>query len=51
MHYAPERSFNAFMKDEGMLDMFLDVVTFDKSYKDLVKWIILNFKIRWLKKE
>ncbi|WP_407357268.1 geranylgeranyl reductase family protein [Methanolobus sp. WCC5] len=51
MHYAPERSFNAFMKDEGMLNMFLDVVTFDRSYKDLVKWIILNFKIRWLKKE
>ena len=50
MHYFPERSFNAFMKETDILDMFLEVVTFDKTYKDLVKWLIFNFKFRWLTK-
>jgi geranylgeranyl reductase family len=50
MHYFPERSFNAFIKETDILDMFLEVVTFNRTYKDLVKWLIFNFKFRWLKK-
>ncbi|WP_319506938.1 geranylgeranyl reductase family protein [uncultured Methanolobus sp.] len=50
MHYFPERSFNAFIKETDILDMFLEVVTFNRTYKDLVKWLMFNFKFHWLKK-
>jgi geranylgeranyl reductase family protein len=48
MHYFPERSFNAFISETDILDMFLEVVIFERTYKDLVKWIIFNFKSNWL---
>ncbi len=50
MHYFPERSFNAFINDTEILDSFFDVVAFKKTYKDLIKWIVYNFKLAWLKK-
>lgn len=50
MHRYPEKAFNALISKTDILDMFVEVVIYNKTYKDLVKWLILNFKFGWLRK-
>ncbi|MDW7731643.1 MAG: geranylgeranyl reductase family protein [Methanolobus sp.] len=50
MHNFPGITFNVFTKEEVVIDQFLEVVAFRLSYKQYLKWLLLNFRPRWLLK-
>lgn len=45
MHRFPDRTFKIFTSNEKMIDKYLEVVAFRISYKDYLRWSLLNFKL------
>ncbi|MDK2912745.1 MAG: hypothetical protein PWR29_1702 [Methanolobus sp.] len=50
MHRFPERAFSIFTQEASVIDRFLEVVAFRMDYRQYMKWLMLNFKPRWLLK-
>lgn len=48
MHRFPERAFSIFTQEASVVDRFLEVVAFRMDYRQYMKWLMLNFKPRWL---
>jgi geranylgeranyl reductase family protein len=46
MHRLPDKTFNLLISREKMANKYLDVVDFKINYKDYLRWVLLNFKIR-----
>lgn len=51
MYTYPDLAFRIFIGQEEIFDKFLDVVAFKITYKDLLKWLLFNFRLRWLRKQ
>ncbi|KKG14107.1 geranylgeranyl reductase [Methanosarcina sp. 2.H.T.1A.6] len=46
MHRFPTQSFKIFSSSEKMVDKYLEVVDFSITYKEYLRWSVLNFKLR-----
>lgn len=49
MYTYPDVTFRIFTGQKEIFDKFLDVVAFKITYKDFLKWLLFNFRFRWLK--
>jgi len=45
MHRFPETSFKLALSREEILDKYLDEVVINRSHKDYVRWLLLNFSL------
>lgn len=46
MHRFPDRTFKIFTSSDKMLDKYLEVMDFTIDYKNYLRWVLLNFKLR-----